>query len=269
MGGLTSNAAALLRRRIAGAGPEGDEALMLDVLRLCAKWRSQMLSNTVQARDGLVVQAGPFAGMAYDVGASEGALVARLLGSYEAELHPYLSAFANAGLDLVVDIGCAEGYYAVGLARMLPHATIHAYDIEPGARELCARLAEHNGVADRVKIGGEFKGEDFAAFVGRRALFILDIEGGERDLLDPARFPALEQLQFIVETHPGAVAGITDELIRRFAPSHNITVVRRQAKTTPLPPWVQALGDLDSLLAVWEWRATPTPWLVMRPKTAV
>jgi hypothetical protein len=33
-----------------------------------------------------------------------------------------------------------------------------------------------------------------------------------------------------------------------------------------MPAWLQELAHLDQLLAVWEWRAAPTPWLVMRPK---
>jgi hypothetical protein len=36
-------------------------------------------------------------------------------------------------------------------------------------------------------------------------------------------------------------------------------------KTTPLPGWFSELGHLDQLLVVWEWRAQPTPWLVLRP----
>ena len=34
------------------------------------------------------------------------------------------------------------------------------------------------------------------------------------------------------------------------------------------PPWLANLGHLDLLLAVWEWRSFPTPWLVMTPKSA-
>ena len=32
-----------------------------------------------------------------------------------------------------------------------------------------------------------------------------------------------------------------------------------------LPPWLQAASHLDQLLAVWEWRSAPTPWLVLEP----
>ena len=57
--------------------------------------------------------------------------------------------------------GCAEGYYAVGMARLAPEITVYAYDIEERARIACADLAQRNGVADRVIVGGEFAPDGF------------------------------------------------------------------------------------------------------------
>ncbi len=34
------------------------------------------------------------------------------------------------------------------------------------------------------------------------------------------------------------------------------------------PAWMQGLGHLDQLLAIWEWRMAPTPWLVLEPNDA-
>jgi len=33
-----------------------------------------------------------------------------------------------------------------------------------------------------------------------------------------------------------------------------------------MPDWFKNLANLDQLLAVWEWRSGPTPWLAMRAK---
>ena len=70
-----------------------------DVLRYLAKWRSQMLANTYVQRQGVQVMQGPFAGMTYLAASTEGALIARLLGCYEAELHPHLIAIVESGVD--------------------------------------------------------------------------------------------------------------------------------------------------------------------------
>ena len=236
------------------------------LLRLMGQWRSQMLANTYLVRQGTKVHSGPFAGMDYVARATEGALVPRLLGTYESELHPHLEALVAEGLDCVIDVGCAEGYYAVGLARMAPDIAVYAYDIDEAARLACAELAAKNGVAERVIIGGEFTPDGFEAFKGRRALVLVDAEGAELDILQPALSPALAGMSVIVETHDVYRKGALATMTERFSATHDIIRVDQQPKTFDMPDWLAELPHLDQLLAVWEWRIKPTPWLVMRPK---
>ena len=266
-GPLTAAATQNIRKTVAAWPAPTQMSHLESLLRYLAKWRSQVLAQTYLGRHGPVVWGGIFAGMTYSA-ATEGALMARLLGAYESELHPHIAAIAEAGLDVVIDVGCAEGYYAVGLARMLPRVTVHAHDIDPKARQACAALAAGNGVAERVIIGEEFKPEDFEAFAGRRVLVMVDAEGAELDVLQPALSPALAQMSLIVETHDVWRAGALDTLVERFTPTHEILRVDQQGKAADLPDWLAALGHLDQLLAVWEWRFKPTPWLVMRPRAA-
>jgi len=254
-----------LRRNLAMADTAPKEPLLNDTLRLLVKWRSQLLANTLLSLDGTTVQTGPFAGMDYLNYATEGALVARLLGCYESELHPHFLAFAREGLERIVDIGCAEGYYAVGLARLMPQVQVHAFDISEAARSACEALARKNGVADRVSVAGEFRGEDFARFQGR-TLVLVDIEGAELDLLDPGIYPALRTLPIIVETHPGFRKDATEILTQRFQPSHHVQRVDHAPAAPAMPKWMDQTNHLDLILALWEWRNAPTPWLVMRPK---
>jgi hypothetical protein len=236
------------------------------LLRLLCRWRSQGIAAAYRKRVGTTIWGGLFQGMDYLEGATEGALAPRLLGTYEAELHPYIRYFARQGLDCVIDVGCAEGYYAVGLARLIPEITVYAHDTEEKARAACAQLAAMNGVSDRVIIGGEFKPEDFEAFAGRRVLVLVDTEGAEVDILQPELSPALAGMNIIVETHDLYRANARATIQERFAPTHDIDLVLQQLKTIELPPWMKTLPHLDQLLATWEWRAQPTPWLVMRPK---
>jgi hypothetical protein len=256
----------LVRRQVAAWPARPDNAALNAMLHQFGRWRATGLAKLYIEQQGAQVWSGPFAGMAYVSTATEGALIARLLGTYESELHPHLAQFSAQGLDCVIDVGCAEGYYAVGLARQMPGIVVHAHDISALARAACADLAARNGVAERVIIGGAFEPEGFEAFAGRRALVLVDVEGAELDLLRPELSPALAGMNIIVETHdlyrPGAFA----ELMARFSPTHHITRVDQQPKTFEPPPWFRRLSHLDQLLAVWEWRRQPTPWLVMQPK---
>jgi len=113
---------------------------------------------------------------------------------------------------------------------------------------------------------GEFAPQDFQAFAGRNVLVLVDCEGAEDDILKPDLGPALAGMNLIVETHDVFRPGVKARLIERFSPTHDITVVDLGPKTMPLPAWLQEFAHLDQLLAVWEWRSAPTPWLGMRPK---
>src|SRR5271170_2035809 len=67
-----------------------------------------------------VVAAGLFQGLRLlpDVSWGVGDNAAKLVGLYEAELHPALHDLALTPPPVVINVGCAEGYYAVGLARL-------------------------------------------------------------------------------------------------------------------------------------------------------
>ena len=150
----------------------------------------------------------------------------------------------------------------------MPTTRVLAFDLNPKAQAVCAALAVKNGVADRVSVGALFKPEDFAAYAGQKVLVLCDIEGAERDLLDPALAPALAGMDIIVESHDCLVPGMTRVLLERFSATHNITVVddngQRSLHTAPV--WFNNLAHLDQLLATWEWRSGPTPWLVMQSR---
>ena len=88
------------------------------------------------------------------------------------------------------------------------------------------------------------------------------------DLLAPQKAPALAGMDLIVESHECLVPGITKALIERFSSTHDITVIEDngQRQLPNAPTWFNNLAHLDQLLAVWEWRSGPTPWLVMKRK---
>ena len=223
-----------------------------------------MVANTLAQKSGATVLSGPFQGMSYGLRAAEGSRAARLMGVYEASLHPVIETIIARAPDLIIDIGSAEGYYAVGLARRLPGARVLARDTSAKAQALCRSLASANGVADRVEVGGLFTHDDFALCTGSASTVVIcDIEGGEADLLDPVRAPGLLQADLLVECHPGMVRGVVETLRGRFAASHRITQIGRKLDDRALPGWMEELSDLDRLIALWEWRSTPTPWLWM------
>jgi SAM-dependent methyltransferase len=257
---LTNAIDASLARIATGApGPARLEAQ----LRQLAKWRSIVLANTLAVKSGCRIPAGPFQGMAYPVEASEGGRAPRLLGAYEASLHPIIETVIARAYRQILDIGCAEGYYAVGLARRMPQTTVHARDTDAKARAFCADLARANGVEAQLRIGPEVTHADLALCSDAETFVLCDIEGGEGALLDPTKAPGLTHADILVEVHEGMRPGLLATLTARFEPTHRVTRIDRVLRPDLLPDWAETLSDLDRLLLLWEWRASPTPWLWM------
>ena len=247
-------------------GAQASQAQLNNALRLLSKWRSVLIQNTLLQQQGTVVMQGPLAGMDFLSQSAEGCHIAKLLGCYEQPLQPFIEQAITNAYPTILNIGCAEGYYAVGMARRMPKTQILAFDLNPKAQEVCTALAQKNSVDDRVKVGALFKPENFANYANQKVLVLCDIEGAEKDLLDPEISPALKGMDLIVESHECLISGITQTLINRFKESHQITLVQdngqRQLKDTP--QWFNNLAHLDQLLATWEWRSGATPWLVMK-----
>ena len=261
---LDEAAARLLRAQVNGAATLGDAELAA-ALRLLSKWRSQKIANIIVARQGSTVQAGPFAGLRLGATGTEGGHAPRLLGCYEQELHPHLERLVAQGFRRVVNIGCADGYYAVGLARRMPQAEIIARDTSPAAQAACAATAAANGVAARIAIGGEVGHAELATLAGPGSWLVVDIEGGEDALLDPIAVAELAGTTILAECHEGPRPGVTDRLAARFAPTHRVTRIAAALGGATMPGWMEGLSHLDQLLATWEWRSAPTPWLVLEP----
>jgi hypothetical protein len=254
-------------RRVFSTTPASPNTALFSALRLLAKWRAEELKAPAIAATGGMVAGGPFAGMRFEDGATEGCFLPKLLGCYEAELHAYWTGLRrDRHYRTIVDIGAAEGYYVVGLARMFPEARLIARDTNPAVQPFLDRLATANGVRDRIEIGGEFGHADFAAYADQPTLVVCDIEGGERELLDPAKAPALGRFDIVVEVHEGKGTDFCDELARRFVATHDVTKVPELPRTVIFPHRYQPPDQLDRMISMWEFRSTPTPWLVMRAR---
>jgi hypothetical protein len=196
---------------------------------------------------------------------TSGDLIAKVAGTYEAELHTALAGWLQTDISLVVNVGCADGYYAVGLARALPEVEVLAYDIDPPARIRCNEMAQINDVAERVSVEGECLPETLAALPRSRVALVCDCEGCEKTLLDPALAPTLSGWRLIVELHDFLDATITDTITARFSQTHEIEIIPSlPAQSTDLPEF--AFMTPRQRRAVLTERPVPMSWAHMRPR---
>jgi hypothetical protein len=173
-----------------------------------------------------VVLHGVFKGMKYPcLHAYGSAIFPKLMGSYERELEPLFKNIINNQYSEILDIGCAEGYYAIGLALTIPSAKVYAYDINENAREQCKQMAALNGVISRVEIRGEIDATGLKSFpFTGRALVLSDCEGFEKNLFDTEVAAALAKADIIIEAHDFMDLEITPYLESVFTSTHLLTV---------------------------------------------
>lgn len=246
----------------------GAEQKLYRNLRLSVAWRLNQLKEIYLKNHGSIVRAGPLAGLDFVLEQTDGCIIPKLMGCYEQKILPFIAEAIENNYKTIVDIGCAEGYYAVGMAVKMPSTQVHAYDISEKAQAACKALAKKNGVDERVFVKGEFQGKDFSTLDPISTLIICDIEGAEKELLDPEIYPALKELDMIIESHDCYTKGMTSLLVRRFENSHDVVVVEdvNSRNLEWMPEWYGQLSNLDQLLMVWEMREGPTPWVILKSK---
>lgn len=236
--------------------------------RLWARYRYRHVLKAIVGDGGLVVQDGPFANMVYVPCAVEmasrwslgSALAPKLLGCYEAELHSILAYVLETGYDEVVNIGCGEGYYAVGLALRLPGARVLAFEANPLLGYLCAELAHANHVASRVAVAGKCDIDRLRMLRLERALIVCDCEGYEVDLLQPDLVPGLTMCDILVELHDFIDPDVSPTVLSRFASTHIIALINSTRRDPATYPALRTLNAIDQRLAVDEFRPGAMQW---------
>jgi hypothetical protein len=229
--------------------------------------RALGLGEEIQVLDG------PFKGMAYNEFSHGSPLMPKILGVYEEFLHPWLFQALTVGYDCVVNVGSAEGYYAVGFAYTMPTADIYAFDNARVTDELVGRLARLNGLGDRVRKAGYCSPEELQSILVRykRQLLFVDIEGAEDVLLDIRKAPALARADIIVESHDGYNFGVTRRLIDRLWPTHRYDIlVGSEDADRPIPEFVtQRISDpAKARIFVSDFRGQPEQYLRFRSRAA-
>jgi hypothetical protein len=226
------------------------------------------LERTVRRR---VVLAGPFQALRYVDTSVGSALEPKVLGTYEVELHSVVEEICASPPELIVDVGAAEGYYAVGFAKRCPHSRVVAFELAPEGRSLIAQLSRENGVETRILIQGACSRVSLAGVINgeRDCVVIVDAEGAELELLDLEAVPALRRCRILVEMHPQFKEDIVHLITSRFDCSHKQRLIKQRARSVddlPFHPLLRLLLGRWLILASTEYRPVAMSWLWLTPK---
>lgn len=216
------------------------------------------------------VQTGPFAGMTIvpEYSWGDGDSPAKLLGVYECELHSSILDAVHRKPDKVINIGCAEGYYAIGLSRLLMHVPVTAIDISKDAITITTHNAAANSCRnlEYLQMPADAQWLEKNIAMPERPLLIVDCESFELKILDLTLVPSLTKATILVECHDCMVPGITDTLVNRFRDTHTIEKIKQQSKDPYQFVELEEFSDADKWAIVSEGRPSTMTWLYMVPK---
>lgn len=224
------------------------------------------ISKRVVERCGTTVLRGPFAGMRFpeevllDLPCAQ-----RISGSFEKELHPVFVGLKRREYQIVLNIGSAEGYYAVGLALLLG-VPVFAFDVNPVERRRCRMTAEVNGVASMVHIEAFCDEERLRGLVrGKRCFVLSDCEGYELELFDRSAAADLQLSDLLIEIHQLGGRDGYKSVCSLFAPSHSVETYEAAPRDAAEYPELAFLGA-DATRAIEEWRDAGQRWVFLKSR---
>ena len=215
---------------------------------------------------------GPFRGMVLPAASSWGRhdVSAKILGTYERHVAELLEAWRSEN-GLLVDLGAADGYFAVGALRAGFFQDGIAFEMSEKGRAALAANAEANAVREKIRIEGEATEAGLLSFVpeGATGVVLCDIEGAEFDLLTSAVLVHLSDMSIVIELHDFLVdCGDRQrtELAERAGRYFDVRTVREGPIDTGAFPELDGFDDDHRLLAFSEGREVATEWMILTPK---
>lgn len=219
-------------------------------------------------KHGYKVIGGPFSGMTYVEQAVGSSYLVKLIGVYEEILHTTVQELKHCDFKTIIDIGCAEGYYLVGLGMHNIHATLIGYDIEPTALELSKELYNKNNLNNELILLDRCTHTDLNKRITEKTLIICDAEGFEDEILDPQKAPSLLSVDtFMIELHEFAAPGVTERIRTRFNNSHTIETITFKNASGIGYPFLEEINEKERYSLLRERGIQDQQWLIMKKKS--
>lgn len=235
--------------------------------------RRQILSYDLDKEFGSVVRYGPlkgfkFTGSTWWAGPERGAM---LLGLYELEV---LESFKDipSSYNTFINVGAADGYYGVGVLAGSLFSKSICYEISEAGRQTIKENAALNGVSDRVEIKGAAN-KDFYKDIDKTILdhsvLLIDIEGGEFEIVNKETFEAFRKSIIIIELHEWSLSEGKMELEKLLNDSrftHHVTEFRTGPRDPSSFQELKKYSDTDRWLICSEGRPEVMRWWRFDPK---
>jgi hypothetical protein len=231
------------------------------------------LSRQLDKALGSTVKYGPFKGLSLSGlswwGSTDRA--GMLLGIYEQEILSTLESIPPQYRKSFIDLGAADGYYAIGVLINNLFETSYCFEISEKGQQTIEANAALNGVERRVHVFGIAEW-DFYSKVPDSALsnsvLLVDIEGAEFGVLSAETFKRFSNSIIIIELHDHFFPDGQRRLAKlrgAIGDAFHIEELTTTKRDLSVFPELREYSDTDRWLICSEGRRALPHWYVLRP----
>lgn len=235
--------------------------------------RKERISLELYENFNGIVKYGPFAGLKLTKnpwwGKSD--LGSMCLGLYEQELLNLLYSNKFNGRKTLIDIGAADGYYAIGLLKSKRVEKAICYELSKIGQDTILSNWKLNGEPGEIEINGDV----FDNFTQKNlsldfsdCITIVDIEGAEFLFLNNDILEFMKNSYIIIEIHnwvPDFISKYETFLLHAFK-YFNIEILERTERKTFQFEELRSFTDDNRLLVTSEARPCAMRFLILNPK---
>jgi len=245
-----------------------------DSIEKVALRRRLILSQQLDKSFDSVVRYGPLKGFKFAENTwwGEADRGPMLLGLYELEVLDSLKDIPSK-YDTFINLGAADGYYGVGVLVGNLFSKSICYEINEVGRETIKENARLNGVSEKVEIRG-VANKDFYRNMDKSILdnsvLLVDIEGGEFEIVNKETFGAFRKSIIIIELHEFWCLSDgkreLEKMLNDSQSTHHITEFRSGSRDPASFQELKKYSDTDRWLICSEGRPKVMRWWRFDPK---
>lgn len=234
--------------------------------------RRSRVSREIFEMLGGVVRYGPFSGLnLYSCplwGADD--LGSMTMGFYEKEILDWLSNVRSDRFRTFVDIGAADGYYAVGLLSCLGFERSICFEMNEKSHEIIRKNAALNNCEGKITIkreASELALESMRKTLDKECLILCDIEGAEFELWTERVFEICQHATIIVEIHHWVedFSHRYQKFLRIASQFFNISIIKPVPRDVSSIPELRDFTDDNRYIFLSERRPAQMRFLLMEP----
>lgn len=195
-----------------------------------------------------------------------------ILGQYEAPVVAALDDFSSVGCNQLVDIGAADGFYAVSCLSAGLFKRALCFESSPKMREALLSWASLANLNSDIKVLCEASSdfhENLSPNEWASSVLLIDIDGGEFEMLNQSVFANLPSTPFIVEMHELLFSDSdakVNSLLAAAEATHSTHFVFGDVRDLSDVELPDGMSDVDLFIASVEGRPWMGKWALFIPR---